>query len=67
MFHFEGIRLAYVLSGFGVGFLVGMTGVGGGSLMTPGMLPLASRVTIRQSIVLLKPWTSEPPVLVIEA
>src|SRR3954451_7237009 len=27
--------LAYVLSGFGVGVLVGMTGVGGGSLMTP--------------------------------
>src|SRR3954452_9654619 len=26
--------LAYVLSGFGVGILVGMTGVGGGSLMT---------------------------------
>src|SRR5271168_5575561 len=29
------IHLAYVASGFGVGFLVGMTGVGGGSLMTP--------------------------------
>ena len=27
--------LAYVLPGFGVGVLVGMTGVGGGSLMTP--------------------------------
>jgi uncharacterized protein len=27
--------LLYILSGFGVGFLVGMTGVGGGSLMTP--------------------------------
>ena len=27
--------LAYVASGFGVGLLVGMTGVGGGSLMTP--------------------------------
>src|ERR1700750_522000 len=25
----------YVASGFGVGLLVGMTGVGGGSLMTP--------------------------------
>ncbi len=25
----------YAISGFGVGFLVGMTGVGGGSLMTP--------------------------------
>ena len=29
------ITLAHVLSGFGVGVLVGMTGVGGGSLMTP--------------------------------
>ena len=29
------INPAYVASGFGVGFLVGMTGVGGGSLMTP--------------------------------
>lgn len=27
--------LTYILSGFGVGLLVGMTGVGGGSLMTP--------------------------------
>jgi len=27
--------LAYTFSGFGVGFLVGLTGVGGGSLMTP--------------------------------
>jgi uncharacterized membrane protein YfcA len=30
----------YVLSGFGVGFLVGMTGVGGGSLMTPVLILL---------------------------
>ena len=29
------ITVARVLSGFGVGVLVGMTGVGGGSLMTP--------------------------------
>src|SRR5258708_5027623 len=29
------ISPAYVASGFGVGVLVGMTGVGGGSLMTP--------------------------------
>src|SRR5215831_15463278 len=29
------IDLRYALSGFGVGLLVGMTGVGGGSLMTP--------------------------------
>lgn len=27
--------LTYIVSGFGVGLLVGMTGVGGGSLMTP--------------------------------
>jgi len=30
----------YVLSGFAVGFLVGMTGVGGGSLMTPLLIIL---------------------------
>jgi uncharacterized protein len=30
----------YVLSGFGVGMLVGMTGVGGGSLMTPVLILL---------------------------
>ncbi|HXQ53327.1 MAG TPA: sulfite exporter TauE/SafE family protein [Stellaceae bacterium] len=29
------VDLPFVVSGFGVGFLVGMTGVGGGSLMTP--------------------------------
>jgi hypothetical protein len=29
------VNPAYVISGFGVGFLVGITGVGGGSLMTP--------------------------------
>ena len=29
-----------VFSGFGVGFLVGMTGVGGGSLMTPLLILL---------------------------
>jgi uncharacterized protein len=29
------VDLFYALSGFGVGFLVGTTGVGGGSLMTP--------------------------------
>src|SRR6195256_1299398 len=29
------INPLYVVSGFGVGLLVGMTGVGGGSLMTP--------------------------------
>src|SRR5713101_8227317 len=30
----------YVVSGFGVGLLVGMTGVGGGSLMTPALVLL---------------------------
>ena len=34
------INLAYVASGFGVGVLVGMTGVGGGSLMTPVLMLL---------------------------
>ena len=34
------INYAYVLSGFAVGFLVGMTGVGGGSLMTPLLILL---------------------------
>src|SRR5208282_5896762 len=29
------VDLLYSISGFGVGVLVGMTGVGGGSLMTP--------------------------------
>jgi uncharacterized protein len=33
LFGFVGVP--YVLSGFAVGFVVGMTGVGGGSLMTP--------------------------------
>jgi uncharacterized membrane protein YfcA len=32
---FAFIALPFVLSGFGVGFVVGLTGVGGGSLMTP--------------------------------
>ena len=31
----EFIGLPYALSGFCVGFVVGLTGVGGGSLMTP--------------------------------
>lgn len=31
---------AYILSGFAVGFLVGMTGVGGGALMTPLLILL---------------------------
>ena len=29
------MSITYILSGFAVGLLVGMTGVGGGSLMTP--------------------------------
>ena len=37
---FETIKPLYVLSGFAVGFLVGMTGVGGGSLMTPLLILL---------------------------
>jgi len=32
--------LPFIASGFGVGFLVGMTGVGGGSLMTPVLILL---------------------------
>ena len=36
----ETIHPLYVASGFGVGFLVGMTGVGGGSLMTPLLILL---------------------------
>lgn len=32
------MQLVYVLSGLAVGFIVGMTGVGGGSLMTPILL-----------------------------
>jgi uncharacterized protein len=34
------IHLLYILSGFAVGMLVGMTGVGGGSLMTPLLILL---------------------------
>src|SRR5487761_2779133 len=34
------IDLPFVASGFGVGLLVGMTGVGGGSLMTPLLILL---------------------------
>jgi len=37
---FETIHPLFVLSGFAVGFLVGMTGVGGGSLMTPLLILL---------------------------
>ncbi len=35
MTFFDALDLAHMVSGFGVGMLVGMTGVGGGSLMTP--------------------------------
>jgi len=38
MMTFADIHLSYVLSGLAVGFIVGMTGVGGGSLMTPVLL-----------------------------
>ena len=34
------VDLLYAISGFGVGLLVGMTGVGGGSLMTPLLILL---------------------------
>jgi hypothetical protein len=34
------INWLYVVSGFGVGFLVGLTGVGGGALMTPILILL---------------------------
>src|SRR5690242_17452417 len=34
------VNLLYSVSGFAVGFLVGMTGVGGGSLMTPILILL---------------------------
>src|ERR1700751_3605440 len=37
---FSGLDALYVLSGFCVGALVGMTGVGGGSLMTPLLILL---------------------------
>src|SRR2546430_1749738 len=37
---FETIQPLFVLSGFFIGFLVGMTGVGGGSLMTPLLILL---------------------------
>src|ERR1700756_983564 len=36
----EAIDPLYSISGFGVGVLVGMTGVGGGSLMTPLLILL---------------------------
>ena len=38
------MTLTYVLSGFGVGLLVGLTGVGGGSLMTPLLTLLFGRL-----------------------
>src|SRR5712692_332736 len=34
------VNLLYSISGFVVGFLVGLTGVGGGSLMTPILIML---------------------------
>jgi uncharacterized membrane protein YfcA len=34
------VNWLYVISGFGVGFLVGLTGVGGGALMTPLLIVL---------------------------
>jgi uncharacterized membrane protein YfcA len=40
MAFFPEVNLAYVASGFAVGMLVGFTGVGGGSLMTPILILL---------------------------
>ena len=40
MFTMDMIDPLYVASGFGVGLLVGLTGVGGGSLMTPLLILL---------------------------
>ena len=40
MFAMDMIDPLYVASGFGVGLLVGLTGVGGGSLMTPLLILL---------------------------
>ena len=34
----EFLNPLFVVSGFGVGFIVGLTGVGGGSLMTPVLI-----------------------------
>jgi uncharacterized membrane protein YfcA len=36
----EAFNPLYTVSGFCIGFLVGMTGVGGGSLMTPLLILL---------------------------
>src|SRR6201981_24033 len=36
----SGLPYLYTISGFAVGLLVGMTGVGGGSLMTPILIML---------------------------
>jgi len=38
--HLPDIQLVFVLSGLAVGFIVGITGVGGGSLMTPILIYL---------------------------
>jgi uncharacterized membrane protein YfcA len=38
--HIPDIQLVYVFSGLAVGFIVGLTGVGGGSLMTPILIYL---------------------------
>ncbi len=39
------MELPFVAAGFGVGMLVGMTGVGGGSLVTP--LPILLSASLR--------------------
>ncbi len=45
----------YVVSGFGVGVLVGMTGVGGGSLMTPLLILLFGVIDHRARLVVAVP------------
>ena len=40
------MSIAYTIAGFSVGAIVGLTGVGGGSLMTP---PSTTRITRRSA------------------
>jgi uncharacterized protein len=45
----EFIVLPYTVSGFCMGFVVGLTGVGGGSLMTPLLVLLFGLIRPRRS------------------
>jgi len=38
------MNTAYTLSGLAVGTIVGLTGVGGGALMTPLLVPVGARL-----------------------